>query len=294
MMILFERLTDAGKRDHLLGKLAAYFHEHRATLLPPLWQRVDAQALMRSSSDGIQWKHGFAHHVTVYGYDDRLDALAQLLSHPSGRFLVELGVSISRETLGLTPLLLERRPRALRSLVLDLQAPFELGPLWPALDRLHTLSLRGSRHALQLGEVALPALRHLALEGELRAYAPLLAASLPDLEQVDLQLEDMKIADVRPLLARTDLPKLTALVMARNPFTDDLCRELPESPLGARIKYLRLPDGMMTDAGARTFAEGIARLGRPPLEAITVTGNRLSRPGLASLRTIAKKVVDDH
>jgi uncharacterized protein (TIGR02996 family) len=293
MMIMLERITDGGKREHLLGKLAAHFHQHRESFLPPLWRGIDATSLFRYAADGMQWRYGFARHLTVYGYSESTDRLAELLVHPSGRFLVELGATIGSETHSLTELLLERRPRALRSLVLLLNAPYDMSSLWPALARLETLALRGGLHPVQLGDVALPALRHLGLEGELPSFAPLLAAPYPDLEQVDLDIQQLRIADVRPLLVRTDLPKLTALGLRRNPFTDDLCRELPESPLGSRLQYLDLQGGMMTDAGARTFADGMARLKRPPLEKITVTGNRLTREGRAALARVAKTVVDE-
>ncbi|MCW5800963.1 MAG: hypothetical protein KIT31_01010 [Deltaproteobacteria bacterium] len=292
MMILLERLTDRNKREHLMGKLAAYLDEHREAFFPAPYRRVEVTTLVRGHSGNMQWRYGFAHHVTAPGYEEGVAALGELLAHPSGRFVVELGAVLGTETQELAGMLRERCPRSLRALTLDVHAESDLAPLWPALARIHALSVEHTGlFPLALGDIRLPELRRLALDGRLSPLAPLLATPLPRLEEVRLALPDLRIADLRPLFERTDLP-LTALRLHDNPFTDDLCRELPATPLGARLKLLDLPAGMMTDRGALTLADGLRALGRPPLDAINVPGNRLSRTGLAALRTVAIRVTD--
>jgi len=231
--------------DELLGELADLF-ELGAYDEPPL-----------------VWKHGFIASARLEYPSPR--ELAALLSHRSAHFLVEL--ELEGATPELVATIAAHAPRALR--VLDLHARRDigaLGALWPALPQLRRLRIHARE--LSVGELVSPRLERLELAVRImpghipRAVA---AAPLPLLERLTLRFgfrndggghRDPELAtfdDVRPLLARTDLPKLTHLRLVRG-FASDVARELGTRPLAEQLVSLELSGSYLDERSVRELA----------------------------------------
>ena len=238
-----------------LGKLLT---KHAAALLGPLARYVRDPA--DPPAPPFIWRHGYIARAELAAAPERPAApiVAELLRHPSGRFLRELIVRSDGEGRELLASLEAAAPRSLRELSLRSLVDLpDLGALWgplARLARLWRLDLTGRR--LELGALALPELRRLRLAAAQlsgAAVAAVARAPLPHLERLELRFggsgADLAVFDdLRPLLRRTDLPALTHLKLRRAPFAGSIVRELVAAPLAGQLAVLDLSHGSFNPA----------------------------------------------
>jgi hypothetical protein len=265
----------------LVGAIGRAIDTHRAALLGPL---VRHAGKLREFADGpFVWRFGFIHLAQL----DRAETgeplaeiLDELLRHPSGRFLAELSVrdDAEPELAALFDLLARRAPPSLRALEVASVADFgDLGPLLRAHPRLRRLALRG-----RIGGAELAPMR--------ATLSSLASAQLPALEELELRLvnREARIAHLRPLLARADLPSLSRLRLRSADFPSDLLTELLDSPLAPKLTLLDLSLSELGDRGVRRLAA--ARLRFPNLREVILSRGDLARSALDELTAAYKKV----
>ena len=199
--------------------------DHQKSLLGPL-------ARFASS---LEWKYGFIHSVSLNDAAGPFDVnLANLMAHPSARFLVSL--YLSSRHLATTIDALAAAPPTLRSLALGNEgaAPVALEALGPVLPRLGSLSLQGDFALDALARVPPCRLHKLTIigrdgSGDLRgALGPALgeltelflrgrfaldAIDLPALEVAELEVAQLT-AEIGGAIATARWPKLRRLVVA--------------------------------------------------------------------------------
>ncbi|MCX5746176.1 MAG: hypothetical protein NT062_27175 [Proteobacteria bacterium] len=245
------------------------------------------------------WRHGFLHRA-------KLDfpapsELAQILAHPSSRFLVEL--ELHGATPELVAVLASHPLPALR--VLELQARRDvgdLGPVWTAMPQLRRV--RVVARAFTVGALALPHAERVELVARILPASvvhAVTAAAWPMLERLTLRFGGFRtfqrdtprgddaatFDDVRPLLARADLPKLTHLRLVRG-FAAPSAVAIATGPLAAQLVALDLSGDSFDDRAAFLIAQERARFGK--LKEIVVMDNALSPAGRVALSNVANVV----
>lgn len=257
------------------------------------------------------WRWGYLQAVFLGNqedFDDILidDVLADLLDHPSARFLRELTLGINtfadNTYAGAAKVIGKRRLPTLRKLVIGdfVSEEMELNwtdmgniePLYKAVPNLESLTLRSG--TMKLGKLVLPKLRELRiLTGGLdkKSLAAITGQKWPYLEILNIQLGDenapgIKLADLSPIFAGTHFPKLTHLGLGNCDFEDAIAAELARSKIAARIEHLDLSEGTLGDEGALALATGKW----PRLKSIDVHASWLTKQGIAALKSIAKHV----
>jgi uncharacterized protein (TIGR02996 family) len=298
----------------LAAEVAAHLAAHEAALLGPL-------AGSRRTPDGddaFAWHRGFIDRARLSS-PDTLDhqtplvELAHLLfAHPSARRLRALDVGMNgapnEDTLDdVIALLVQLRPR-LRELRFG-DVPTEeseiswyrvgnIAPLWSALPELRSMFVRGGEFAL--GDIAHDGLER--LEVQTGGLSPISAraiadAKLPKLAHLDVWFGDPNyggdatVADIQPLLARSDLPALAHLGLANAAFTDAICALLPASSLAAQLRELDLSLGTMGSEGARALAARADAF--PNLARLDVSKNYLPWEAIQDLRNAFPTVIAD-
>ena len=294
-----ERAERSGKRDKKIDAAAAkLFAEHADYFLGPLAELAADAA--RDADPTFVWRYGYLYKAYLHAERHQPIAarVAQLLAHPSARFLGELALGGRSQDANMQDAigaLAARAPASLRALRLWAAQKLELGALWPALPELRRLALAGQ--AIALGPIELPALEKLSIvDSELpHASARAIAcAPWPRLRELELDFStgyltgDASIDDVFALLARRDLPALTRLALRHTRYIREVVIELAASPLAAQLEQLDLSNNQMTDEHARALAAAGARL--PRLAALDVSANKLSPAGVAALAPLAPKL----
>jgi len=300
-----------GNTDEIERQAATVFATHVDRFLGPLADYLpDRNEVWKTE---LRWRWGYVHGAKL-GIDDPGDDAARgrvaemlelLLSHPSGRFLVELSIGIhgvygSRGDLrDIIAVIARRAPPTLRTLHLgDFEAPREsdisaydvgnLAKLWRAVPRLQTLIVQGG--SFSLGDVVLPEVEHVELittglsAKNVRAVA---AATWPELRHLEVWFGasdaggNAKLSDIEPLFARTDL-ELDHLGLRNAEITDELCRALVDSPLLAKLNELDVSDGCATDDAARILTTPAFA----HLESLDVSENYLSQAACERLEAV--------
>ncbi|MFT3692722.1 MAG: hypothetical protein QM831_06255 [Kofleriaceae bacterium] len=268
--------------------------KHVHDLLGPLAPYATAQ---KGNPDVFGWRFGVIHRAYLHAQRQRpLDAvLEQVLSHASGRFLVELSLSEKERIQEAIDVIARRAPASLRALRLWAVGNPKLEKVWPAVPRLRRLALEG--RAMELGNVVLPELERLELvDSQMRAASGRVLArgQFPKLEQVRIDFGhgymtgDATIDDVFELLARKDLPSLRNLALVHTRYPRELVMELADSAMSRQIENLDLSYDELADANAQELHRRRANF--PKLVTLDVTGNRLSERGLELLREVAPTV----
>ena len=285
----------------LLGPLASHQVTHDGHEAPAFtWRRGFIDRALVSIVDGSD--DGVEHTVA--------EIVALVCAHPSGRRLAALEIGLNGDGSD-SPLddvieaIAQGAPPSLREIHLGVFEQedceiswYEIGnvaPLW-RLPELRTLILHGGR--MQLGAIDHAQLERLEIQtggldpGNANAIA---AAKLPRLRHLDVWYGDPNyggdtmLADVRPLLERTDLPALAHLGVMNCAFTDAICEILPTMPVAAQLRELDLSMGTMGPAGAQALAAGAKSLAK--LESIDVSENYLDPESLALLHQTFPRVV---
>ncbi|WP_375745015.1 WGR domain-containing protein [Corallococcus interemptor] len=291
-----------------------------ATLIEAHANELLGESLAEAVSDEtlkLEWHLGFIREARLgqVDYDstaDITDLLAELLAHPSARFL-------SRLTLGMASfdgendydealaVLAKAKPAPpLRSLFIgDFEFPDEteiswtqvgdLKALYKVYPQLQELRVRGGE--IGFGKIDLPELRSFTVEtGGLHqgAVKEIVKAKWPKLESLEIWFGQENygasggVKDLQPLLDAEGVPALRKLGLRNAEFTDELCAALPRSKILAQIEALDLSMGTMSDAGADTLAQNAKAFAH--LKTLDVTQNFLTKAGQKTVATVAKSV----
>ncbi|HEU0030177.1 MAG TPA: TIGR02996 domain-containing protein [Kofleriaceae bacterium] len=327
-------LAIAGKDD----AVQALLEEHSEQFLGPLADHTETYD--GSERPAFEWKHGFirAARLSHDHNADELDVdgglarvLEQLLDHPSGRFVQELAFGFNGDpnddNLESLIATLARTPRpSIRTLVLgdfkyagaardedrgdDTEISWynvgDCSSLWRALPQLEKLIVQststsyGQAGGVTLGELDLPALRHLEFRTgglERSNFESIARGRFPQLVHLDVWFGqdnyggDCTADDVAKLLARTDLPKLTHLGLMNCEFVDAAIPLLVRSPIAKQLVELDLSLGCLSDEGAQLLATHADAF--PALQKLDVSQSYLTGDGIGALRKLAKTVVAD-
>ncbi len=268
-------------------------------------------------ADAFVWRRGFIHRARV-AHDvlvivdgarvvvTRAEAVARLLQHSSARFLTELeighGASHDRaDSATVLAQLAAHAPPSLRTLSLGEPSPSVSSEPWgdhaaplallaARLSQLVELAVYGE---IRLGPLALPALTTAIVHARsLSIVREVARASWPRLASLELVIADRpSMGDLAPLLVRADLPALARLSLPRCAVANTVLAQLATAPISAALRELDLAHGTLSDQGAIAMGRRPGLLGN--LERMIVTGNRLTRPGLAALRRVVPEVIDE-
>jgi len=224
---------------HLLGPLAPLVRDVRVPDAPPFF-----------------WRNGFIRRAELASVKGRAldDIVAQLLAHPSAKFLVELAVRANerKEARGILELVEHGAPPTLREFDLFARANVDRigGAVWRAMPKLERLGL--AARAYELADVSIPTLRRgkfLATSMSSEAVAAIAAAPWPVLERLEIRFCGVRGAaeadfhDLRPLLLRTDMPALTHLKLRGCAFAGAVARTLAAAPLARQLHVLDFSAG---------------------------------------------------
>ena len=138
----------------------------------------------------------------------------------------------------------------------------DMSPIWSAFPNLVELGIRGGG-GLQLGRPAHAKLRKLVIEtGGLppQVVQELKLAQLPDLEHLELWLGtpnyggDATIADLAPLLAGGQFPKLKYLGLRNSEIADEVAVAMSDAKILDQLEVLDLSLGTLSDSGVEALA----------------------------------------
>jgi uncharacterized protein (TIGR02996 family) len=289
----------AGGAEDATLRFERHLKLHEARFLGELARHLPNRVALR-------WRHGFVH------------AIDELVELPPARWAELLRLRIC-EVVGAITL---RRPcpaeldaalaahaaGSLRALTLEGHA----GRLPERLlaRELRSLTVAGGR--LVLGPAALPAslealelrvhevaadgggpLRlavrelHVALTAPLAAF--LAGAQLPRLERLTVTADAELAPRLPALLESIQLPALTHLAIQGGALGEPAFGQLAKLPLAARLTQLSLTGLELTDEAMRDMARLAGAFSA--LAELDVSGNELSREGLAAARSLAPSVV---
>ncbi|HEY1816309.1 MAG TPA: WGR domain-containing protein [Kofleriaceae bacterium] len=235
---------------------------------------------------------------------DVAEALDELLGHPSTRFLRELTVGIeSYEDNGyggVAKIIGKHIKPTLRKLILGdfYSEETELNwshigdvtPIYKALRNLESLTLRSG--GIKLGSIDLPKLKELRIiTGELDkgAFKSVMAAKLPNVERLTLQLGEelaFKVADLQPIFDGRLFPKLVHLGLGNSKQGDAIAAALAGSKIAGQLESIDMSEGTLGDAGALALAGGKF----PKLKTIDVTQCYCTSAGINALKKLAKTI----
>lgn len=198
-----------------------------------------------------RWENGFLAEVAFEVDDAPFTALRTLVERPEARLLRRIVLNALRFDGGgdLTPLWasLGEGPRFPRLEALVVEVGLDLGnphidgpsvigavePLYRAYPGLRVLELHGIEH--NLGKIDLPELTHFSASRlSLDAIAPLVSASWPKLEELELEFGPAG-GEAEPLFGPLlAAPMSTSLkrVKVKSPWPDFFRAALPRTPLG--------------------------------------------------------------
>lgn len=302
--------TNAGAAKAVL-KLVDRYREVFVGPLQP-FQLVDDW----SGNEAFTWRRGFIHRARFSMGSDQptrpqlTDAIATLLTHPSGRFLQELAIGLTGYDVGepLDPvcaIVAQHGAPSLRRLhVGDFLYPDEceiswytvgdLTALWPALPRLAALVVQGAE--MKLGTPSLPQLTELTIRTgglDRQTMLDLCGMQLPSLRSLEVWTGDPNYGctttfdDAAALWARAW--PLAALGFRNSDFVDEVARALPRAPFAATLESLDLSMGTLSDDGARALAAHADAF--PKLARVDVSESFLTAAGIGALRDAFDNVI---
>jgi len=299
-------------KDKALAKAEKKLLEaHAEALLGPFAKLSDVAT--------FEWRGGFIHGARIantFEHDpdfevaedavvDIEELVAQLLDHPSARFLRELTVGIVRFSDnsydGIAKLLGKRHLPALRSLYLgdfsgeDTETSWsQLGNLQPIYAAVPNLrSLRLCSGSMNLGKILHPTLERFEVTtGGLdpKSARAIASAVWPSLRTLSLMIGQERYGgtatakDLRPILAGDNLPRLRHLGLKNLEFTDDLIEPLAVSKILPQLEVLDLGLGTLSDEGVRRlyrYQKAFQHLAR-----LDISSNFVSKDGLKLLGTL--------
>ncbi|HEY1811357.1 MAG TPA: WGR domain-containing protein [Kofleriaceae bacterium] len=272
------------------------------------WQKTGEQAFL--------WRNGYIYRVRLShdSYADgawkgkSADVLDRVLSHPSGRYVVEFsflsnGDPNEGNLQDIIDVLGKKVPPTTRKITfgdnidqISWHHTGKLDKLWKGVPNLRVLEIESGE--FDVGKMVAPQLeRAIFITGGLTASCGknIATATMPKIKHLEIYYGtedyggDCSVKELVPLLQRTDLPKLEYLGLKNSMFANDIARAVVGSKLVKQVKTLDLSMGAMTDDGARALADGKASLQH--LECLDLTRNFLTKDGIKLVKSICPKVI---
>ena len=277
----------------------------RTTAQDKAWSKTQKQAFL--------WRRGYIHRLrlnhdySVEWEGKSAEALAEILAHPSGRFIVEFSFNENgkpgRDLQDIIDVLAKQAPASTRKITfgdnvdqVSWHRTGNLAKLWKGVPSLRVIEVDSG--AFELGKIVAPSLeRAIFRTGQLSASSAraIARAKIPAIQHLEIYCgsseygSTVKLEDLRPLLKRDDLPHLRYLGIEATEFSDDLVRALANAKILAGLETLDLSKGILTDAGAETLAAIGPSLAH--LECLDLSDNWLTKRGIAAVQGLCKRVV---
>ncbi len=307
--------------DYFLGSLAEHQTVHdeggnnsvshlRTTAQEKEWQKTQKEAFL--------WRNGFIYRVRLshdsYSDDEfdgrTVDILDAVLSHPSGRFVVEFafqsnGDPNENNLQDLIDLLGKKAPATTRKITfgdntdqISWHHTGNLKKLWKGVPQLQVLEVETG--GFDVGKMVAPALeRAVFITGGLtsKCAKSIANAEMPCIQHLEIYYGDEEygcdcsVKDVRPLLRRTDLEHLEHLGLKNAQFANEIAAALPGASVLKTLKTLDLSLGTMTDEGAQGLVA--AKDSLKHLESLDLTSNFLTADGIKAVKGLCRKVIAD-
>lgn len=305
--------------DYFLGPLAEHRKVHdegynnamshlRTPAQEKEWQKTQREAFL--------WRNGFIYRVRLShdSYSDSefdgrtVDILDAVLSHPSGRFVVEFafqsnGDPNENDLQDLIDLLGKKAPATTRKITfgdnidqISWHHTGNLKKLWKGVPNLQVLEVETG--GFDVGKMVAPALeRAVFITGGLtsKCAKSIANAEMPRIQHLELYYGDedygcdCSVKDVRPLLRRTDLEHLEYLGLKNAQFANEIASALPGASVLKTLKTLDLSLGTMTDEGAQALVA--AKDSLKHLESLDLTSNFLTADGIKAVKGLCRKVI---
>ena len=172
----------------------------------------------------------------------------------------------------------------------------KLDKLWKAVPNLRTFDIESGDFSV--GKLVAPKLEkaRFVTGGMDAASAKSIAtAQIPAIKHLEIYFGTdeyggtSSLKDIKPLLDRTDLPKLEYLGIKNAEFLDEVAAAIPKAKILKQLKTLDLSLGTMTDAGAEALAAHPDAFKH--LDVLDLTRNYLTKKGIAAVKSLAKKVL---
>ena len=253
-----------------------------------------------------RWRWGYLERLWISnkGQDDVVEALANLLDHPSCRFLRELTVGLvtydDNSYEQIAAVIGERSLPHLHTLVLgdfcseetelNWSSLGDVSPMYRAVPNLRRLALRSG--SMTVGAIELPTLEELTIVSggfDSVSLSRICGALWPVLTTLSIQLgneETFTLPQLQPIFDGTRFPRVTRLGLGNSTITDEICRGLASSAIASRLVSLDLSKGTLGDEGIRALAAGRF----PNLAHLDVSSSWLTDEGVAIARGLAKEV----
>lgn len=306
-------------QDYFLGSLAAHqkvYDENGNNSISHLRTPAQEKEWQKTADQAFFWRHGFIHKVRLShdGYNSELpdgvtlaSILTDVFAHPSGRYVVELAFQNDGESDGdlqsLIDVIAKKAPSTIRKITfgdnvdqISWHNTGNLGKMWKQVPNLRTLDIETG--SFDVGKMECPKLEKARfITGGLSKTCGknIATAKLPSIKHLEIYYGtdnyggDCTIKEVKPLLDRTDLPKLEYLGLKNGEFMNDIAKAIPTAKILKQLKTLDLSLGTMTDEGALALAAHPDAFKH--LEVLDLTRNYLTKKGIDAVKKLAKKVV---
>lgn len=307
--------------DYFLGQLAEHQEVYDAGLnnsASHLRTPAEEEAWQKTHKQAFLWRNGFIHRVRlshdIYSHEDwegkTVEVLEMVLAHPSARFASEFafmsnGDPSEDDLQDLVDLLGQKAPPTTRRIILGDNVDQiswhhvgSLASLWRGVPQLRVLEIETG--SFEVGKMVAPALeRAIFITGGLSKSCgkDIATASMPAIQHLEIYYGTPNyggtctIDDVRPLLERTDLPRLEYLGLKNSEFADDIARSLDGADILKSVKTLDLSLGMMTDDGARALVTARGSLAH--LDCLDLRENYLTSEGIEMVQGLCRQVLSD-
>lgn len=256
----------------------------------------------------LKWRNGFIESLDQIG-ESSPETWSELLALRACALL--RSITLRRAiTPRIDAAIAEHAPPSMRSLSLDWCIAH--GALPPALMGRELRSLSIVSDTLKLAATSLPAtlerlelrvsqvtltgspLRLRIRELVIRPTLPNVTflandARVPDVERLDLVLEQDNAARAVKLLEDVPLPALTQLAIRGGTLDERTAKRLAKLPVMAQLSSLSLVELELGDATMQALAK--QRAAFPALQHLDVSGNELTREGLTAARELAADIV---
>lgn len=297
-LIGLQRLNKKRESEALLQK-------HAADLLGPLSNFPEAIT-------NVLWHMGFVRACRVATAEDQdgEEALRALSGHPSFTFLRKLTVGIldveGNDYSLLWRELAEHPKPILEELYVGDFSSEETELNWSSigtttaawaegvLPRISALTLRSG--SMDLRGVRAPSLKELYIVTggfDSASLDALLSVEWPNLHTLSLQLGSENEIDVRELdrlFEGASFPALRHLGLTNSTISDEIAKQITESPIVKQLETLDLSLGTLGDEGAQAIIDAKARLAH--LKRIDLSENWISRAMSSRLTGICEALFD--
>ena len=307
------QLRQARGKDKALAKAEKQlFKQHADALLGKFKDLADVVQLT--------WRGGFIESARIANSFDRdpdygdgteenavdIEKLfAELLDHPSARFLRRLTVGLvsfeDNSYENVAKMIGKRHIPSLRTLFLgdftyeetelSWSAAGKLEPIYAALPNLTSLHVRSG--SMNLGKIVHPTLEHFEVTtGGLdpKSARAIGSAVWPSLKRLSIMGGRARyggtttLKDLKPILAGDNLPRLELLGLRNFEITDSLIEALALSKILPQLSALDLSMGTLSDEGVRKLYR--YQKAFQHLEKLDITDNYVSKDGQKLLRTM--------